>query len=616
MEPRPKALTARQNAQAMVSAANAAHKLGDFELAEQMLRQAIEIEKTHADALQLLGLLLKRKGDRKGAEALMRQSLASDEKQPHVHHNLGNLLKDQGAYEAALDHYDRAVRLDPRYLDALIKQGELLSQLGRFADAEIALRKAYRLGPHTLAAAIALADFCTHTDKLPEAERILRAGLARHPEDPFLTHNLGLLLSLQQRFDEALPLLSSLVYPEQRHPDVFLNLGTCLRALGRLQEAANHYLKAIDLDPLNYHAHDGVNRLLWEMGRAADVGKSFIFAKQRLPDHPDLLEMYAECLIAFTRLDEAEAELQAAARLRPGAPGLYRLGTALRLAQGRPSDAIRTAEAGLDKTPDDLDLLRKLGEACLMDNRPDQALATARRMAELQPFNQHAAAYEATALRLLGRPDEARRLYDYERFIHIQDLAPPPGFGDLAAFNQRLAAGVEQLHHSQHEPVYQTLRNGTQTFQNLFDRPTIDGSVKALGALSLRIAAEFMAGLPDDPTHPFLGRKGRGMMWAGSWSIKLRDGGFHTDHIHPKGWISGVYYVETPACLDDADQKPGWIKFGEFQAGEGPRVDWEKVVRPRPGMLVLFPSYMWHGTLPISGDQPRLTIAFDIAPAF
>jgi hypothetical protein len=29
---------------------------------------------------------------------------------------------------------------------------------------------------------------------------------------------------------------------------------------------------------------------------------------------------------------------------------------------------------------------------------------------------------------------------------------------------------------------------------------------------------------------------------------------------------------------------------------------------------VLFPSYMWHGTTPITGDQPRMTIAFDAVP--
>jgi hypothetical protein len=41
----------------------------------------------------------------------------------------------------------------------------------------------------------------------------------------------------------------------------------------------------------------------------------------------------------------------------------------------------------------------------------------------------------------------------------------------------------------------------------------------------------------------------------------------------------------------------------------------EHAIKPEPGRLVLFPSYMWHGTAPFSGDAERLTIAFDLLPA-
>jgi hypothetical protein len=37
-------------------------------------------------------------------------------------------------------------------------------------------------------------------------------------------------------------------------------------------------------------------------------------------------------------------------------------------------------------------------------------------------------------------------------------------------------------------------------------------------------------------------------------------------------------------------------------------------VQPRPGRLVLFPSYLWHGTTPLECAEPRLTIAFDAVP--
>ena len=37
--------------------------------------------------------------------------------------------------------------------------------------------------------------------------------------------------------------------------------------------------------------------------------------------------------------------------------------------------------------------------------------------------------------------------------------------------------------------------------------------------------------------------------------------------------------------------------------------------KPEPGKLVQYPTYMWHGTVPFTGDETRLTIAFDVVPA-
>ena len=43
-----------------------------------------------------------------------------------------------------------------------------------------------------------------------------------------------------------------------------------------------------------------------------------------------------------------------------------------------------------------------------------------------------------------------------------------------------------------------------------------------------------------------------------------------------------------------------------------PRLQAEHWIQPEPGMLVLFPSYMWHGTAPFFSDETRLTCAFDL----
>jgi uncharacterized protein (TIGR02466 family) len=275
---------------------------------------------------------------------------------------------------------------------------------------------------------------------------------------------------------------------------------------------------------------------------------------------------------------------------------------------------MQVASAGLHQDPFSLDLLMKLGEALMQQDVPEQALMVALRMLELDPVNQIAVSLQVNAMRLLGDDAGARRLYDYDRFVKSEILAPPAGFQSLDDFNRHLRESLEPLHNMQHEPVQQTLRDGTQTHESLFTRPGLAPVIGTLGELILDAAARFVAGLPEDEAHPFLRRKGRGLDWAGSWSVRLEGGGHHVDHIHPKGWISGVYYVDLPDCLEDETEKPGWIKFGGFERPQTRSLSWERAIRPQRGMVVFFPSYMRHGTLPTIGDQKRMTVSFDLVP--
>ena len=68
------------------------------------------------------------------------------------------------------------------------------------------------------------------------------------------------------------------------------------------------------------------------------------------------------------------------------------------------------------------------------------------------------------------------------------------------------------------------------------------------------------------------------------------------NHLHPAGWISSAYYVSLPEATKAGDSQEGWIKFGEPR-WTTPKCGVEKVVQPKEGRLVLFPSYMWHGTM-------------------
>jgi len=85
--------------------------------------------------------------------------------------------------------------------------------------------------------------------------------------------------------------------------------------------------------------------------------------------------------------------------------------------------------------------------------------------------------------------------------------------------------------------------------------------------------------------------------------------------VHPDGWISSAYYVCVPDDVEDESLKAGWIKFGEPPFKTEPPTPAQKWVRPTAGLVVLFPSFMWHGTEAIFDDSVRVTAPFDLLPA-
>ena len=67
--------------------------------------------------------------------------------------------------------------------------------------------------------------------------------------------------------------------------------------------------------------------------------------------------------------------------------------------------------------------------------------------------------------------------------------------------------------------------------------------------------------------------------------------------------------------LVEAGGREGWLALAQPPFPTSPPLEPLRYEKPEPGKLVLFPSCLWHGTVPFSGDQPRLSVAFDIVPA-
>jgi uncharacterized protein (TIGR02466 family) len=117
-------------------------------------------------------------------------------------------------------------------------------------------------------------------------------------------------------------------------------------------------------------------------------------------------------------------------------------------------------------------------------------------------------------------------------------------------------------------------------------------------------------------THPFDAHPPR-VFRLYSWAVIMHENGHQTPHIHARGWLSGVYYVEVPDEVSrDDPERNGWIEFGRSEERwyRPKTVVPVRQIFPEPGLLVTFPSYFWHNTRPLRSKGRRISFAFDIIP--
>ena len=314
--------------------------------------------------------------------------------------------------------------------------------------------------------------------------------------------------------------------------------------------------------------------------------------------------------LARSRVGEAVAAYTRCAALLPGDADVHRsLGVALEVA-GRLDDARAALDRALECRPGDAKVNAALGDLLLVSGDFAGALAACDACLQADPGNERALAFKAVALEALGERDAVRRLVDFDRFIRTAPVAAPAGFDDVGAFNAALADFIRNDPMLEYEPANKTTRIGRQT-RELLVEPR--GPVAALDGLIRQAVDDYVAAVAPEPPHPFFA--GRPDEWRlTGWAVILESGGHQTPHLHPSCWLSGVYYVAVPEVVGaEGEDQAGWIEFGRpedrFALAVEPEV---RAYRPEQGLMVLFPSFFFHRTIPFESAEERISVAFDV----
>jgi Flp pilus assembly protein TadD len=435
-------------------------------------------------------------------------------------------------------------------------------------------------------------------DRHGDALRSLRRAVELAPNASNPAHALARTLS-----EAGLPSVDAYANAIRLAPgtsEILLGLSAALVAERRIEEAVAGLERALSFTPQWLEGQAQLSKLRWMLGEREGFDRSFDEAITRVPSSMDLRR---EQIIALVHAEQWDKALHAieAGRAAVGAHPAFDANEAAIYSEV--GDVAR-ADALFDRladSPDSSVQLRRIRHYVRTDRAAEAGVA-------IEPLLEGQNAflfwpYASIIWRLAGDP-RSEWLEDDPRLVGIYDIADrlPP----LA----ELADTLRNLHTVRSEPLEQSLRGGTQTDGNLFHR--IDPMIVRLREAIRTIVSEHVAQLPPrDERHPTLAQQRRGpVRFNGAWSVRLNSGGFHANHVHPVGWISSALYVALPPDIGKGEA--GFLTLGEPQAQLKLDLSPARTVEPKPGRLVLFPSWMWHGTRPFGAGE-RLTVAFDVA---
>jgi tetratricopeptide (TPR) repeat protein len=327
----------------------------------------------------------------------------------------------------------------------------------------------------------------------------------------------------------------------------------------------------------------------------------------RLPQEPRLHLILADAYGRTGRLDAMGEVLDRV----PPIPAedrqttIYQLSLQMQRRDGK--DGAKLAAAALALDPTHEGALKVLGHASRENGTPEIMVPICQTALKRVPWHTRARFELAFAYAMLGDSEHARKLIDLEQFVTVTELETPENYVNAGAFEAALASEITRNPTLEADPIGKATRGGFQTKDNL---PHTGDLAIGIALSRIRLAVDaFEANLPKGQEDAFVTKRPERAM-LNAWAVIYPGDGRQSWHIHPDGWLSGTYYVSTPRPSRE-DSFEGCLVLGTL--GEMVDPPWgTRSIRPVPGRLVMFPSFVPHATVPTNSTDSRICISFDV----
>ena len=485
---------------------------------------------------------------------------------PIVHHVLANTLAGQGKFDLAIPHFTWLVAQNPRQLELV-----------------------YNLG-----------NVCLSATRYDEAIKHYQKVISLNPKIADVYYNLGTAHQAQNNWLEAETAYTKALKIQPNFLEAYGNLGAVLQAQGKLDAAISSYQKVLTINPNDARGHFNLATALRNSGLLVDAIKHYQQAIELFPNYIEAYTNLGEVLFDFGDAESAVTHYQKALSLAPDDPQAnYKLGIFL-------YDSAQLHEAITYFERSQLDDWRERVLYCLYKTEHyeafRQALPPAMAANQKSPFLAALSTHHAANFAVEDEYNFCKNPIDFVYHGHIAEIsAEKPLLLDL----------LKDIYQTEIAKRKQSrLSYGEQSSGNLFKRsePSFNALAGLIKQHILQYKAQFSAG-----DCAFILSFPEELDISSSWYVKMQSGGNLTSHIHETGWLSGSVYLSIPP-INGIDGAIEFSTHGDNYPTQ--HADFPvKTILPIVGDIVLFPSSLFHRTLPFNSTQPRICIAFDLKPA-
>ncbi len=584
---------------------------GQYATAHSQLEAVVTANPDYVEGLRLFAGTKQVLGDLLQAESLLRRALDVDPNWAATLTTLAELLLTVGRSAEAVPLLQRAIQGSPAYAQAALLLVRHYLDTGRPALAlDIATPWCNSNKLDGDLSALHVAAYAA-LGRQSEAVATYRRLVTLAPDNPIATYSLAIALNAANQPEEGEGLVRQTLCRTRPTAALHYTHARSLITLERFDQAELAFGECVKMEPRHAEAHNSLAQLIWM--RTGNIMEATRVLDQALEKyaHDDALWATKAALLQGAGDARGGYACLAKRAARPQPPPMLLIRAGLAALEFEPVTALTLALQALRAQPNNSTTRKLLCAAYLGVGEGAKAMAECAILLQGTPDDQYLIAMQTTALRLLN-DSRYEAVCDYDKMVLSMRLETPPGWSDLSSFLTDLTPRLNALHNPHgHRPLYQSLRQGTETTQDLSrsQDPVIQALFQAFTAPIARYREHIGQG------EDALRRRNRGALrFNGSWSVRLHSAGHHTSHVHPRGWLSSACYIQLPDSMRVGNSAEGDLCFGAPGIITTPALEVEWSLRPEVGQLVLFPSYFWHGTRPFHSEQPRLTVAFDVVP--